>query len=65
MKKLLLLLAIVISVQSCQPKLMTGRQHVQYTQAKGNYSIEKWKKEYKRLNAKKEKDKPTVTIQRH
>jgi PBP1b-binding outer membrane lipoprotein LpoB len=64
MKKLILLLALLIGLQSCSQTILTGKEHVRQQQANGNYSIDKWAKQYRKLNSSKAKNKPTVTTQK-
>jgi hypothetical protein len=62
MKKSILLLALLIGMQSCFQKALTGKEHVRMQQAAGNYDLDKWAKEYRRLNNSKPKKIPSVTI---
>jgi hypothetical protein len=65
MKKSILLLALVIGLQSCKMgEALTGKEHVQQQQANGNYDMDKWAREYRRLNNSKPKKLPTVTTER-
>lgn len=64
MKNLIVLLAILVSIQSCSPKVMKGKDYVKVQQAQGNYDLDKWAKQYRKLNSSKAKNKPSVTIEK-
>jgi hypothetical protein len=63
MKNLIVLLAILVSIQSCSPKVMKGKDYVKVQQARGNYDMDKWAKQYRKLNSSKAKSKPSVTTE--
>jgi hypothetical protein len=41
-----------------------GREHVRQYQSKANYSLDTWAKDYNRINNRRERPKPSVTVKK-